>query len=268
MASSVEKETQDEIFSMDLPAPPGWTKKFMPKKAGTPKKNEIIFAAPTGEEITNKRQLEQYLKLHPGGPKISEFDWGTGETPRRSVRISVKAKATPPPPETEPPKKRSRKSPASKNDNKEKEVATEETEVVKEVDVQGKTIEEVNAGEEIEKDVVKENQDQIKAEDAPEEAKDAEQGKDDVEKTNLGKVIDRSEATQNDEGLVEVSEVQEKVEQTTLEAGKQDTGVAEVKMYQMGGAEKDEQKSMVTDLTKKVEGAVTENGGEAEESKP
>lgn len=268
MASSVEKETQDEVFSMDLPAPPGWTKKFMPKKAGTPKKNEIIFTAPTGEEITNKKQLEQFLKLHPGGPKIFEFDWGTGETPRRSVRISVKAKATPPPLETEPPKKRSRKSSASKNDIKEKEVATEETEVVKEVDVQGKTIEEVkvNSGQEIEKDIVKENQDQIKAEDAPEEAKDAEQGKDDVEKTNLGKVIDRSEATQNDEGLVEVSEVQEKVEQTTLEAEKQNTGVAEVKMY--GGAEKEEQKSIVTDITKKVEGAVTENGGEAEESKP
>lgn len=268
MASSVEKETQDEVFSVDLPAPPGWTKKFMPKKAGTPKKNEIIFTAPTGEEITNKKQLEQFLKLHPGGPKIFEFDWGTGETPRRSVRISVKAKATPPPLETEPPKKRSRKSSASKNDIKEKEVATEETEVVKEVDVQGKTIEEVkvNSGQEIEKDIVKENQDQIKAEDAPEEAKDAEQGKDDVEKTNLGKVIDRSEATQNDEGLVEVSEVQEKVEQTTLEAEKQNTGVAEVKMY--GGAEKEEQKSIVTDITKKVEGAVTENGGEAEESKP
>ncbi|KAI8024766.1 Methyl-CpG-binding domain-containing protein 10 [Camellia lanceoleosa] len=54
----------------------------MPKKAGTPKNNEIIFTAPTGEEIINRKQLEQYLKSHPGNPAISEFDWGTSETPR------------------------------------------------------------------------------------------------------------------------------------------------------------------------------------------
>ncbi|THG02869.1 hypothetical protein TEA_011928 [Camellia sinensis var. sinensis] len=65
----------------------------MPKKAGTPKKNEIIFTALTGEEIINRKQLEQYLKSHPGNPAISEFDWGTGETPRKSARISEKAKA-------------------------------------------------------------------------------------------------------------------------------------------------------------------------------
>lgn len=90
----------------------------MPKRGGT--KNEIIFTAPTGEEITNRRQLEQYLKSHPGSPATSEFDWGTGETPRRSARISEKAK-TAPPREIGPPKKRSRKASASKKDNKEKD---------------------------------------------------------------------------------------------------------------------------------------------------
>ncbi|XVF48076.1 hypothetical protein PTKIN_Ptkin03bG0161900 [Pterospermum kingtungense] len=132
MASSVEKDKEmesgkEDVVSFELPAPPGWKKKFMPKKGGTPKKNEIIFTAPTGEEISNKRQLEQYLKANPGGPALSEFDWGTGETPRRSARISEKVKAMPTP-ESQPPKKRGRKSSASKKDNKESEAAPEGTE--------------------------------------------------------------------------------------------------------------------------------------------
>ncbi|KAJ1429132.1 Methyl-CpG DNA-binding [Sesbania bispinosa] len=115
----------DELVSLELQAPPAWKKLFFPKKAGTPKKSEIIFIAPTGEEISSRKQLEQYLKAHPGNPAISEFDWGTGETPRRSARISEKVKSTPPP-ETEPPKKRTRKSSGSKKDNKESESASEE----------------------------------------------------------------------------------------------------------------------------------------------
>ncbi|KAJ7962854.1 Methyl-CpG-binding domain-containing protein [Quillaja saponaria] len=128
----VEKEGQsgpkDEVLSVELPAPPAWKKLFLPKKGGTPRKSEIVFFAPTGEEISNRKQLEQYLKAHPGNPAISEFDWGTGETPRRSARISEKAKSTPPP-ESEPLKKRSRKSPGSKKENKEVESATKETKV-------------------------------------------------------------------------------------------------------------------------------------------
>jgi len=54
---------------------------FVPKKGGTPRRNEIVFIAPSGEEIKNKRQLDQYLKSHPGGPSASEFDWGTGTSP-------------------------------------------------------------------------------------------------------------------------------------------------------------------------------------------
>ncbi|KAK9060717.1 hypothetical protein SSX86_021423 [Deinandra increscens subsp. villosa] len=109
----------DEVVSLELPAPSGWKKTFLLKQGGTPKKKETVFTAPTGEEITNKKQLEQYLKSHPGGPKISEFDWGSGETPRRSSRISEKSKSTPPPAEAEPVKKRSRKSTSGKKAKKE-----------------------------------------------------------------------------------------------------------------------------------------------------
>lgn len=126
MMSEVEKNTpQEEVVSMELPAPSGWKKQFFPKRGGTPKKNEIVFTSPTGEEIHNQRQLQQYLKSHPGGPPASEFDWGTGETPRRSARISEKVKAAPPTPESEPPKKR-RKSSASKKDGSKDTEATAE----------------------------------------------------------------------------------------------------------------------------------------------
>ncbi|XP_039031537.1 methyl-CpG-binding domain-containing protein 11-like [Hibiscus syriacus] len=126
MVSSVEKKEMEsgegEAVCLELHAPPGWTK----KKTGIPKKNDTIFIAPTGGEISSKRQLEQYLKANPGGPAVSEFDWGTGETPRRSARISEKVKAIPE--STEPPRKQGRKSSASKKDNKELETVPEGTE--------------------------------------------------------------------------------------------------------------------------------------------
>ncbi|KNA05878.1 hypothetical protein SOVF_186310 [Spinacia oleracea] len=86
----------DQVVTIELPAPQGWTKKFIPKKGGTgtPRRNEIVFIAPSGEEIKNKRQLEQYLKTHPDGPCSSKFDWGTGDTPRRSARLSSKSRET------------------------------------------------------------------------------------------------------------------------------------------------------------------------------
>ncbi|XP_028054756.1 methyl-CpG-binding domain-containing protein 11-like [Camellia sinensis] len=40
---------------------------------------------------STEKQLEQHLKSHPGNPAISEFDYETGETPRRSPRIKVEA---------------------------------------------------------------------------------------------------------------------------------------------------------------------------------
>ncbi|KAK7264910.1 hypothetical protein RJT34_32523 [Clitoria ternatea] len=166
MASLVEKEVADaaavavaggggageEAVSLELPAPPGWTKKFFPKKSGTPKKNEIVFTAPTGEEIHNKKQLEQYLKAHPGGPAVSEFDWGSGETPRRSARISEKAKVAPTP-ESEPPKKRGKKSSASKKDD-----SQEEKEETKEVQMQEADETKDDKDLEQEKNVVEENE--------------------------------------------------------------------------------------------------------------
>ena len=86
-----------------------------------------MFIAPTGDEISGRKQLEQYLKAHPGNPPVSEFDWGTGETPRRSARISERVKSTPPTAEAEPQKKRARKSSSgSKKDHKETEPASEE----------------------------------------------------------------------------------------------------------------------------------------------
>lgn len=92
---------------------------FFPNKA---KKTEIVFVSPTGEEFSNRKQLEQYLKSHPGSPAIAEFDWTTSGTPRRrSARISEKTKSTPSP-DKEPPKKRGRtKSSGSKKDTDEGE---------------------------------------------------------------------------------------------------------------------------------------------------
>ncbi|KNA13128.1 hypothetical protein SOVF_119560 [Spinacia oleracea] len=179
MVSEVEKNAsgQEEVVSMELPAPSGWKKQFFPKRGGTPRKNEIVFTSPTGEEIHNQRQLQQYLKSHPGGPPASEFDWGTGETPRRSARISEKVKSSPPTPESDPPKKKSRSSSASKKDSKEGEVTAEETKTDEVTAEETKTDEvqmddaekiekeEINEGakkdvemQEAEKDVANENQ--------------------------------------------------------------------------------------------------------------
>ncbi|OIW18582.1 hypothetical protein TanjilG_13334 [Lupinus angustifolius] len=169
MASSLEKEggasssTVEDAVSLELHAPAGWKKKFLPKQSGTPKKNEIVFTAPTGEEINNMKQLEQYLKAHPGGPAVSEFDWGTGETRRRSARISEKAKVAPPP-ETEPPKKRGKKSPASKKEASEEE--KEKSQETKEVQMDEADGTKDDKDLEEEKNVAKENQDEKGADDA------------------------------------------------------------------------------------------------------
>ncbi|XP_074582786.1 uncharacterized protein LOC141839033 [Curcuma longa] len=115
-----EKARAEEpaVVCVELPAPAGWTKKFILNEDASPRKNEIVFISPTGEEIKNKRQLQQYLKSHPGGPSSSEFDWGTGDTPRRSARIRERVK-TIDSSDDEKPKKRERKS-SSKKATKEK----------------------------------------------------------------------------------------------------------------------------------------------------
>lgn len=163
----------------------------MPKQGGARKKNEIIFTAPTGEEISNKKQLAQYLKSHPDGPGISEFNWGTVETPRRSARITEKAKA-PPSPESNPPEKRSRKSSTAEKDEKEEEVALEDN-LVKEVQMEeaektGKVV----VGEQNEDEV----QDIEKAGNTSHEDKNDDTTAKDVEKD----ILDKAQDTDNKMG--------------------------------------------------------------------
>ncbi|XP_008242787.2 PREDICTED: methyl-CpG-binding domain-containing protein 11-like [Prunus mume] len=290
MASSVEKEGE-EVVSLELPAPSGWVKKFLPKQSGTPKKNEIVFTAPTGEEITNKRQLEQYLKAHPGGPAVSEFDWSTGETPRRSARISEKAKATPPP-EGEPPKKRSRKSTSAKKDSKEKQAGPEGAEETKISDVQAAE----KAG--MEKDDVKENQDEEKAPDADtktevaqlEETKveqeanipgDAEEckktskaGPEDSKASIDGKEVEGSGfGKQTEKENAEGEKVEEKGEQPQEGEEKEkhnevaiETEVEIEEKEAAKGNTEGKNSSGVHEAGKKVEGEVIENGGPGNEA--
>ncbi|XP_039045863.1 methyl-CpG-binding domain-containing protein 11-like isoform X2 [Hibiscus syriacus] len=141
-------ESKEEVISVELPAPASWKKMFFPKKAGSPRKTEVVFIAPTGEEISNRRQLEQYLKAHPGNPPIKEFDWGTGETPRRSSRIIEKAKATPTP-EKETPKKRVRKSLSAKKEEKETEANPVKAEGEKETDAKMEEAGQEEAGKDV-----------------------------------------------------------------------------------------------------------------------
>lgn len=206
---------------------------FFPKKTGTPKKNEIVFTAPTGEEITSRKQLEQYLKAHPGGPVISEFDWGTGETPRRSARISEKAKVTTPP-ETEPPKKRSRKSSASKKDASQEE-KKETTEVL---------MQEADETKDDKDKEVKENQDENReegtdikefthpVEDKPEEhgnrpndedkSKTTDQEQQDLKENPGGKEAKDSEISENKDEKSEGAKLEGKTEQPQDETKKED----------------------------------------------
>ncbi|KAI9117578.1 hypothetical protein K1719_011744 [Acacia pycnantha] len=204
---------------------------FFPKKVGTPKKNEIVFTAPTGEEINNKKQLEQYLKAHPGGPAVSEFDWGTGETPRRSARIIEKAKVALPV-DTESPKKRSRKSSASKKDASQEEETTDvqmqetdgpkEDAVVKEVGVNENQEENKEEGTDVKDESVH------PVEDKPEEHVDRPNNEDKSKTTeevlpgvdNLdGK---EAEASENKDEKSEGTKLEDKTEQPEDEAKKED----------------------------------------------
>ncbi|KAL9261612.1 Methyl-CpG-binding domain-containing protein [Drosera capensis] len=193
----MSNSAEDEV-SVELPAPPGWKKKFIPKKAGSPRKSEIVFIAPTGEEITGRRQLDQYLKSHPGRPASSKFDWGTGETPRRSTRISEKVKHTPPK-EIESPKKKPRTSSGSRKGGS--KAATEEpkTEDVPMEEAENVENEKDSSKAVIDEDVTKETQDE-KKETAGE--------------TN-GIQVDESEKTEKD-GIAESS--QDEIKEIPIEA--------------------------------------------------
>ncbi|XP_010465569.1 PREDICTED: methyl-CpG-binding domain-containing protein 11 [Camelina sativa] len=221
---------EEEVVSVELPAPSSWKKLFYPNKAGTVKKTEIVFVAPTGEEISNRKQLEQYLKSHPGNPAITDFDWTTSGTPRRSARISEKTKATPSP-DKEPPKKRGRtKSSGSKKDTEadkseeggeEKSHVQEDTEVnPSEGNVENKNVTVKNGSGETEK--LNEAKDDMVVEETPNAAPVQEAGESTKEKAL--DIVDESgkERVESQTDKVEETGVTEKnsieTENNTFEA--------------------------------------------------
>lgn len=197
---------------------------FYPNKVGSVKKTEVVFVAPTGEEISNRKQLEQYLKSHPGNPAIAEFDWTTSGTPRRSARISEKTKATPSP-DKEPPKKRGRtKSPVSKKDaeGEKSEGGGEENSHVKDTEMnppegiaENENVTDKNGSGETER--VNDAKENIVAEETPNAAPVQEEGESMKEKA-LDSVDDKSKETdkEKDTGSIEKNSVD--VEKKTVEA--------------------------------------------------
>ncbi|KAJ8774820.1 hypothetical protein K2173_017266 [Erythroxylum novogranatense] len=268
-------EAKEEVFSIELSAPSAWKKMFYPKSGGTPRKSEITFIAPTGEEISTRKQLEQYLKANPGNPAISEFDWGTGETPRRSARISEKAKATLTP-EKETPKKRARKSSGSKKDNKEAESAPDQTESEK--DIQMKNVEESEKqNAEAEKgDVTNGNQDK-KVDKEPAEGKEhgdtimENTSKEEQKGSDRVRDVAQENSTKNvDEGKGDVYSEEEKHQmevekQENIEAGlklelAEETGSVEVAE---SGNKKDVFLTPTTEVEKENRGAQQDNSNGA-----
>ncbi|KAE9453491.1 hypothetical protein C3L33_14574, partial [Rhododendron williamsianum] len=233
---------------------------FMPKKGGTPKRNEIVFVAPTGEEINNKKQLDQYLKSHPGNPAISEFDWGTGDTPRRSGRISAKAKATPTSAENETPKKRGRKSSGSKKDVKETENTTGDSEGNKDVEMQDEVVNEKVTEEEKEdggKDVEIEMQETVVEKDVEMQgdAQENKNGEGELNTENKEKDEAGGSEVMNEDTNVEDKQVLEKAEkpQNEVETG---NGDSVVKLDKHAGEPEEKEKSS---------GVAVASGGETEE---
>ncbi|KAL5709039.1 hypothetical protein ACHQM5_019768 [Ranunculus cassubicifolius] len=124
MATKLDDEK--ESSTLDFPAPQGWTKKVTLKKGGTPKRGAVVFISADGEEIKHKKALEKYLRAHHGNPPLSEFDWGTGDTPRRSSRLSGKSKATESPDSSEPATKHKKTSSSSKKGKSKDETQSSE----------------------------------------------------------------------------------------------------------------------------------------------
>ncbi|XWS20429.1 hypothetical protein CRYUN_Cryun31cG0100400 [Craigia yunnanensis] len=269
-------ESKEEVISVELPAPASWKKMFFPKKVGSPRKTEIMFIAPTGEEINNRKQLEQYLKSHPGNPPITEFEWGTGETPRRSTRISEKAKATPTP-EKEPPKKRGRKSLSAKKEDKKTEAVPEKSEGEKlseKEDTQA-TEKEIAEGE---KDTSIENQvengcktlaaDQTADTDAKmEEAGQEEAGKD-VKIPEIAEDDKKEEAAGAEETPTPV-EVQEKpAEASCTDATQTEKGKEEAPIEKVPQNQAEQENGTCEKQSEKPETAILEANGRVEKENP
>uniref|UniRef100_A0A0D3CAG4 MBD domain-containing protein n=1 Tax=Brassica oleracea var. oleracea TaxID=109376 RepID=A0A0D3CAG4_BRAOL len=187
-------ENTDELVSIELPAPTSWKKLFYPKRAGTPRKTEIVFMAPTGEEISSRKQLEQYLKAHPGNPLV---------------------KATTPTPDKEPLLKK-RRSSLTKKDNKE---AAEKNQVAQQ-DKNGQTEE---ADVAVKEGLVEENKDGEKSEaekENKEENKEGEVVTDKKEPMELdSSEVEKKAEAENKEGEV-VTDKKEPMEVATSEVEK------------------------------------------------
>ncbi|XP_050238558.1 methyl-CpG-binding domain-containing protein 10-like isoform X2 [Mercurialis annua] len=233
----MEKETllTNEEFSLELPAPSGWKKKFIGKKSGTPRKSKIVFTAPEGEEITSKRQLEQYLKKHPGGPAASEFNWGSTDTPRRSARLSGGKEKEAPAPKSEPAKKRGRKSSAYEEENEETETAPEAAEETTETDKDGA---EVDAGKEDENKSMPQDGDtkmevnpteEVKTDQNVDKSNEIEEGKGEVEPAHSIGTSETSGVPEKEMENVEDEKVQEKEEQPEGDAPKENVSKEEDK---------------------------------------
>ncbi|XP_055827338.1 methyl-CpG-binding domain-containing protein 11-like [Solanum dulcamara] len=221
---------EQNISLVELPAPPSWKKLLMPKKGVREKKNEVVFVAPTGEEIRNRSQLEKYLKTHDGDPRISEFDWTTGEAPRRSARISQKVNAMPPPAVLEPTKKRRRTSSATKK-GMEMDVANVEKENTDKKDMES-AIEEKEGLEE-EENVVKD------------EMADTGHKKEEEFSVGEGSQMPKYEAEETG------AEVEMKDKEDKMGANKENT---EHKKEEMSGREVSERRTEASDDTQVVGG--------------
>ena len=56
------------------------------KKGEISRKKDVIFVALDGEEVKNKRQLDKYIKSHPGTAIASDFDWSVPGLPTLTYR--------------------------------------------------------------------------------------------------------------------------------------------------------------------------------------
>ncbi|CAN8293300.1 unnamed protein product [Cochlearia groenlandica] len=272
-------ENTDELVSIELPAPASWKKLFYPKRAGTPRKTEIVFMAPTGEEISSRKQLEQYLKSHPGNPSVSEFEWTTGETPRRSSRISQKVKATTATPEKEPLMKK-RRSSLTKKDNREaaakenveadKDGKTENAETEKEGVMESAEAEKENKVSE-KTDVEKEGNTEIaekekenKVGENTEVEKEKKEAVKEDEKTEAEMKEGEAEAEKNEPMEVDTSEVEKNTEvgggaeEPAKVEGLEDTEMKEVREVVVEGDE--EKKPAEEETENKASDAAEANG--------
>ncbi|XP_004251394.1 methyl-CpG-binding domain-containing protein 11-like [Solanum lycopersicum] len=202
---AVEKTDAGPI---ELPAPPGWKKRFTPGKSSTPRRYAIVFVSPDGDEIKNKKQLDKYLKSHPGGPPASEFNWGTGDTPRRSSRLGGKSEAMETPESDTPSTKRQRKSSSKK----------EAKEDGSERKAEGATEKETKANDE----PALPDAEDLEAQDVEMASKnltDGDNTKDEKEKTNDGEIVPKEPLASEDK-----MEIVHEKEETKDEKEKTDDG--------------------------------------------